>query len=87
MLHLDLQRLVSYSFICISLHIGCLPWQKLTQKIEILTRERRRTVAGLLFVFVVNGAGVRRATYLCLDSTMSVNKNWDIHVDIYLLFM
>ena len=54
--------------------------QKLTQKIEILTRVCRWTVADLLIVFVVNGAGVRRATYLCLDSTMNVNKNWDINV-------
>ena len=39
------------------------------QKIAILTRACRLTVADLLFAFVVNGAGVRRATYLCLDST------------------
>ena len=79
-LNLALQRLVSYSFIRISLHTGCFSLQKLMQKIEILTRAWRRTVAGLLIVFVVNGAGVRRATYLCLDSTMNVNKNWDINV-------
>ena len=34
----------------------------------------RSIVAGLLFVFVVNGAGARRATYLCLDSTKNVDK-------------
>ena len=34
----------------------------------------RPTVACLLFVCVVNGAGVGRATYLCLDSTKNVNK-------------
>jgi hypothetical protein len=37
-------------------------------------------VAGLLFVFVVHGAGVRRATYLCLDCTKNVDKNWNIKV-------
>ena len=45
-----------------------------------LTRACRPTVAGLLFIFVVNRAGVRRATYLCLDSTKNVDKNWDINV-------
>ena len=66
MLHLALQRLVGYSFV---LHTGCLPLLKLTQKIEIPTRACRLTVAGLLFILVVNGVGVRRATYiyLCLD--------------------
>ena len=64
----------------ISLHTGCLPWQKLTQKIAILTRACRLTVAGLLFVFVINGAGIRRATYLCLDYTKNVDKNWNLNV-------
>ena len=32
------------------------------------------------FPFVVNGAGIRRASYLCLDSTKNVDKNWDINV-------
>ena len=32
------------------------------------------------FLLVVNGAGVRRDTYLCLDSTKNVDKNWDINV-------
>ena len=82
MLHLALQRLVDYSFVCISLHTGCLPLLKLTQKMEIPTRASRLTVAGLLFVLVVNGAGVRRATYLCLDSTMNVKKKMS-----HLLFM
>ena len=36
MLNLALQRLVSYSFVHISLHIGCLPLQKLTQKLKFL---------------------------------------------------
>ena len=34
-------------------------------------------VASLLIV-LVNKAGVRRATYLYLDSTLSINKNGDI---------
>ena len=50
------------------------------QKIAILTCMCRQTVAGLLFVIVVNRADVRRATYLCLDSTKNVDKNWDINV-------
>ena len=80
MLHLALQRLISYRFVCISLHTSCLPLQKLTQEIVILIRVCRPTVVGLLFVFVVKGAGVRRATYLFLDSTRNVDKNWDINV-------
>ena len=63
-----------------SIHRGCLPWQKLTQKIAILTRACRQTVADLLFVFVDNGAGIRRATYLCLDCAKNVDKNWNITV-------
>ena len=63
-----------------SIHRGCLPWQKLTQKITILTRACRHTVAGLLFVFVDHGAGIRRATYLCLDCAKNVDKNWNITV-------
>ena len=39
-------------------------------------------VASLLFVFVVHGVGIRRATYLCLDCTKNVDKNWNIHVNI-----
>ena len=35
---------------------------------------------GSLFVFVVNMAGIRRATYLRLDSTKNIDKNWDINV-------
>ena len=31
------------------------------------------------FVFVVHGAGIRSATYLCLDCT---KKNWNIHVNV-----
>ena len=46
----------------------------------ILTRACRPTVVGLLFVFVVNRARVRRATYLCLDSTKNVDNSWDINV-------
>ena len=38
------------------------------------THAYRLTVAGLLFVFVVHGADVRRATYLCLDCTKNVEK-------------
>ena len=62
------------------MHRGSLPWQKLTQKIAILTRACRQTVAGLLFVFVDHGAGIRRATYLCLDCAKNVDKNWSITV-------
>ena len=78
MLYLALQRLVSYRFVCMSLHRGCLPWQKLTQEIVKLTRACRETVAGLLFVFVDHGAGIRSATYLCLDCAKNVDKNWNI---------
>ena len=63
-----------------SVHRGCLPRQKLTQKIAILTRACRQTVADLLFVFVDHGAGIRRATYLCLDCAKNVDKNWNITV-------
>ena len=63
-----------------SIHRGCLPWQKLTQKIAKLTRACRQTVAGLLFVFVDHGASIRRATYLCLDCAKNVDKNWNITV-------
>ena len=63
-----------------SLHISCLPWQKLTQKIAKFTRDCRQTVAGLLFIFVDHGAGIRRATYLCLDCAKNVDKNWNITV-------
>ena len=63
-----------------SIHRGCLPRQKLTQKIAILTRACRQTVADLLFVFVDHGAGIRRATYLCLDCAKNVDKNWNITV-------
>ena len=61
-----------------SLHRGCLPWQKLTQEIAKLTRACRQTVAGLLFVCVDHGAGIRSATYLCLDCAKNVDKNWNI---------
>ena len=50
------------------------------QKIAILTRACRLTVASLVFIFVVHGAGVWRATYLCLDCTKNVDKNWNINV-------
>ena len=60
------------------LHTGCLPWQKLTQKIAKFTCACRQTVAGLLFVFVDHGAGIRSATYLCLDCAKNVDKNWNI---------
>ena len=71
-----------------SLHRGCLPWQKLTQKVAKLTHACRQTVAGLLFDFVDHGAGIRRATYLCLDCTKNVDKNWNITVSfiIYVNF-
>ena len=55
------------SFRSVSFHIGCLPWQKLMQKIAILTRACRLIATGLLFVFMDHGAGIRRATHLCLD--------------------
>ena len=63
-----------------SIHRGCLPLQKLTQKIAKLTRACRQTVAGLLFVFMDHGAAIRRATYLCLDCANNVDKNWNITV-------
>ena len=65
-----------------SLHTGCLLWQILMQKLAILTRACRLIVVGLLFVFVVHGAGVRRATciYLCLNYAKNVDKNWDITI-------
>ena len=37
-------------------------------------------MAGLLFVFVDHGAGIRRATYLCLDCAKNVDKSWNITV-------
>ena len=37
-------------------------------------------VAGLFFVFVDHGAGIRRATYLCLDCAKNMDKNWNIAV-------
>ena len=40
-------------------------------------------MAILLSVFVVHGAGVRRATYLCLDCTKDVDKNWNINLIYY----
>ena len=40
-------------------------------------------VASLLFVFVVHGADIRRATYLCLDCTKNVDKNWNINFIYY----
>ena len=40
---------------------------KTDAEIAILIRACRQTVAGLLFVFVDHGAGIRRATYLCFD--------------------
>ena len=57
------------------LYGSCLPWQKLTQKTAKLTRTCRQTVAGLLFVFVDHGAGIRRATYLYLDCAKNMDKN------------
>ena len=50
------------------------------QKIAILTHACQWTVAGLLIVFVVHGAGIRRATYLCLDCAKNMDKNWNITV-------
>ena len=50
------------------------------QEIAKLTRACRQTVEGLLFVFVDHGAGIRRATYLCLDCAKNVDKNWNITV-------
>ena len=63
MLHFALQTLVSYRFVHILLHTGCLPWQKLTQKIAILTRTCRLTVTSLLFVFC-SPQGRRLESYL-----------------------
>ena len=50
------------------------------QKIAILTRVCRLTAASLLFVFVAHGAGVRRATYECLDCTKNMDKNLCINL-------
>ena len=58
-------RLISYRFICMSLLRSCLSWQKSTQKIAKLTHAGR--LFFFFFVFVDHGAGIRRATYLCLD--------------------
>ena len=52
------------------------------QKIAKLTHVCRQTVAGLLFVFVVHGPGIRRATYLCLDCAKNVDKNWNVAVSL-----
>ena len=52
------------------------------QKIAKLTHACKQTVAGLLFIFVDHGAGIRRATYLCLDCAKNVDKNWNIHVTV-----
>ena len=42
---------------------------------------RMQTNSGrFAFVFVVNEAGIRRATYPCLDSTKNMDKDWDISV-------
>ena len=45
-----------------------------------LQTDSGRTVAGLLFIFVDHGAGIRRATYLYLDCAKNVDKNWNITV-------
>ena len=37
-------------------------------------------MAGFHFVFVDHGAGIRRATYLCLDCTKNMDKNWNTTV-------
>jgi hypothetical protein len=73
-----------YRFVRISSYTVYLPWQKLTQKIAklILTCAFRSTVAGFLFVFVVYGAGVRRATYQYLDCTKNMDNNWNINVSL-----
>ena len=55
------------------------------QKIAILTHACRMTLAGLLFVFVDQGAGIRRATYLCLDCAKNVDKNWNIIIHYNIL--
>ena len=39
----------------------------------------RLTVASLLFIFVVDWAGVRRATYLYLACTKNMHKHWNIN--------
>ena len=45
----------------------------------IPTRAYRLTVGSLLFIFVVHWTGVKRATYLCLDCTKNVQKNWNVN--------
>ena len=67
--------LISHRFVCISLHTGYLCWQKLTQKIAILTRAYRPTVVGLIsFLWSTEQA--------CLDSTRTwTNVSFIIHVN------
>ena len=57
-----------------SMHRGCLPWQKLTQKITDSGR------FALRFCGPWGRHQARRATYLCLDCAKSVDKNWNIIV-------
>ena len=79
-LNLALQRLVSYHFTHMSLHAGCLPWQKLTQKIIILTRACRLTVAGLLFC---GPWGKRQESYLPVPRLYKERgQNLNINVSI-----
>ena len=59
------------------MYTGCLPWQKLMQKIAMLADGQWQI---FLFVFVVHGADSRRATYLCLDCAMNMDKNRNITV-------
>ena len=47
---------------------------------KILIRACRLTVISLLFVLVVHRVGVWRATYLFLDCTKNMDKNWNINV-------
>ena len=58
---------------------------KTNAEIAILTHTYRLTVTGSLFVSVVHRAGVRRATYLCLDCTRNVEKNWNITSPVAIL--
>ena len=75
-----LQRLVSYRFASISLHTGCLPWQKLTQKIANTYPRVQTDSDNFAFRFCSPRGRRWRATYLCLDCTKNVDKNWNINV-------
>jgi hypothetical protein len=83
----ETRKLSFRSYISVSVYTctGCLPWQNLTQKIAILHPRVQTDSGRVFFVLVVHGAGVRRATYLCLDSTKKVD-NINVSFIIYVTF-